>query len=155
MPGGTSGNGPGIRSSAAAATPGTAIGYGQASTIFSSFPTTFAGQSITSGTEVLARYTLRGDANLDRLVNVADFNILAANYNGANTQFTQGNFNFDATVNAGDFDALATEYGMQTAGDLEARRRGPLSGVAVPSPRSNLFSAEAIRDNQGASTLLG
>ena len=116
-------NGPGIRSSTAAATPGTAIGYGQASTIFSSFPTAFAGQSVTSGTEVLARYTLRGDANLDRLVNVADFNILAADCNGANTQFTQGNFNFDATVNAGDFNALATEYGMQTAGDWRSAAR--------------------------------
>src|SRR5262249_1173312 len=61
----------GITSSQAAAiaadngnTHKTALGYADASVLFSTFPQTFKGQSVDS-TSVLIRYTYRGDANLD------------------------------------------------------------------------------------------
>jgi hypothetical protein len=55
--GGTWG-GAGIRSSAAAAQPGTAIGYAEASDLFANFPATFAGEAVDATTVVL-RHTFR------------------------------------------------------------------------------------------------
>ncbi len=103
--------GNGITSSVAAATPGTAVGYAEASTLFSSFPATFAGQSVDSST-VLARYAFAGDADLNNSVSFDDLLVLAANYNQTGRSFTQGNFNGDAggNVNFDDLLLLAARY---------------------------------------------
>ena len=104
--------GPGITSSTAAATPGHAVGYGEASAVFTSFPATFAGQSV-DNTTVLLRYTRYGDANLDQQVNLQDFNRLAGNFGTSGTPlWTQGNFNFDNQVNLQDFNRLASNFGL-------------------------------------------
>jgi hypothetical protein len=108
---GWSGNG--ITSSIAAATAQRAVGYSEANAVFSSFPATFAGQSVDE-TAVLLRFTRYGDANLDQTVNLTDFNRLAANF-ATGTLWSQGNFNFDATVNLSDFNALAANFGQSVA----------------------------------------
>jgi hypothetical protein len=41
--------------------------------------TTFAGQTVDS-TAVLIKYTWSGDANLDGIANLADFNLMASNF---------------------------------------------------------------------------
>ena len=104
--------GAGITSSTAAATAGHAVGYGEASAVFSTFPATFAGQSV-DNTTVLLRYTRYGDANLDQQVNLQDFNRLAGNFGTSGTAlWTQGNFNFDNQVNLQDFNRLASNFGL-------------------------------------------
>ncbi|HSV13003.1 MAG TPA: hypothetical protein VLI90_01990 [Tepidisphaeraceae bacterium] len=71
------------------------------------------------------RFTVKGDANLDGLVNVGDLGALATNYGlSAGAVWSQGNFNNDAIVNVGDLGILATNYGMSLAG-------GPSAGGAV------------------------
>ena len=71
-------------------------------------------------------YTLLGDANLDGLVNAADFTILAANFNQPVTAWDQGDFNYDGLVNAADFTALAANFNQSvgsaavSAGDVAA-----------------------------------
>jgi hypothetical protein len=120
-------NGNGIRSSVAAATPGRALGYAEASALFGAFPVTFAGQSIDS-TTVIVRYTRYGDANLDRAVNLQDFNRLAGSF-GSGTLWSQGNFNYDAAVNLTDFNLLAGNFGESGGGD-EARLPGLPGGLA-------------------------
>ena len=60
-------------------------------------------------------FFLKGDANHDRRVNLADFNIMAANFGQSNRTFSQGDFNYDGTVNLGDFNLLASRFG-QTLG---------------------------------------
>jgi hypothetical protein len=102
-------NGNGIHSAAAAANPGRALGYAEASALFSSFPAIFAGQQV-DNTSVLVRYTRYGDASLDGQVNLADFNRLAAGF-GSGTLWSQGNFNYDNTVNLSDFNLLAANFG--------------------------------------------
>src|SRR4029077_2706921 len=74
-------SGPGIRSSAAggAGYPRTALGFAEASDLSNSFPFNFSGQSV-DGTAVIVRYTLYGDATLNRTVDTIDFNLLAANF---------------------------------------------------------------------------
>ena len=75
--------------------------------------------------QIEVAYTLLGDANLDGLVNAADFTILAANFNQPVTGWDQGDFNYDGLVNAADFTDLAANFnqsdsGAASAGDVAA-----------------------------------
>src|SRR5262249_9015523 len=83
-----------------------------------------------TGSDVLVRYTLTGDANLDGRVNALDFNALASNFGGSGSLWVDGDFNYDGKVNALDFNAVATNFG-QTLGTA------PLASV-VPEPASVL-----------------
>jgi hypothetical protein len=52
-----------------------------------------------------------GDANGDKMVDVGDLGILAANYGGSNKSWEQGDFNGDKLVDVGDLGILAANYG--------------------------------------------
>jgi hypothetical protein len=69
---------------------------------------------------------LPGDANFDGAVNLADFNILAANFGAADRFWYQGDFNGDGRVNLQDFNLLAGHFGQNNA----------TPGAAVPEPSS-------------------
>jgi hypothetical protein len=129
-------NGPGINSSSASSA-GTTLGYGEASMLYASFPATFAGQTIDS-TTILCRYTLAGDANLDRKVDTIDFNQLAANFGQSGRTFAQANFNYDAAVDTLDFNFLASHFGQNL---------WPAAGavsLAYPSISQELFAPVLI-----------
>jgi hypothetical protein len=53
-------------------------------------------------------FFLNGDANRDRQVNLADFNILPAHSGQSNRNFSQRDFNYDHFVNIHDFNRRAT-----------------------------------------------
>jgi hypothetical protein len=55
---------------------------------------------------------LPGDANGDDRVNLADFNILAANFGQTGRGVHTGDFNFDGVVNLSDFNLLASRFGQ-------------------------------------------
>jgi uncharacterized delta-60 repeat protein len=76
--------------------------------------TNAAGQPMPAD-HVLDFFFLQGDANHDRNVNLADFNILAANFGQSPRNFTQGDLNYDGTVSLNDFNILAARFGA-TAG---------------------------------------
>jgi hypothetical protein len=61
---------------------------------------------------VLEFHALGGDANRDKRVNLADFNILAANFGQSNRTFSQGDFSYDGVVNLADFNILASKFGV-------------------------------------------
>ena len=63
--------------------------------------------------QIEVKYTLAGDANLDGLVNSADFTILSANFNQPVTGWDQGDFNYDGLVNAADFTLLAANFNRE------------------------------------------
>jgi hypothetical protein len=107
-----------------------AVGFAPASAIFSTFPATFVGQSVTS-TAMLVRYTTVGDANLDNKTNALDFNALATNFGASGTEWFSGDFNYDGSVNSLDFNALATNFGQAVAS------AAPL-GATVPEPAGPL-----------------
>ena len=58
---------------------------------------------------------LRGDANGDGRVNLADFNVLAANFGQSNRNYTQGDFDYSGNVNLNDFNILASRFGQSVA----------------------------------------
>lgn len=104
-------NGPGIRSSRAAATPGFTLGYGESSEILSPSGGAFGGL-IVDGTAVLIRSTRYGDANLDGIVSLSDFDLLAGHFGQSNQPWNHGNFNYDSSVGLADFDLLAGQFGQ-------------------------------------------
>jgi hypothetical protein len=73
-----------------------------------------------SGTPMAADFVssfffLNGDANRDRRVNLADFNVLAANFGQSPRDFTQGDFDYSGNVNLSDFNILASRFGAMVA----------------------------------------
>jgi hypothetical protein len=109
---GGSWDGPGgIVSSAVSSIPRSTIGYAEAWDLFHSNHNTFAGQSV-DGTAVLLTFTLTGDADLDRQVNLNDFNRLASNFGSASGDWSRGDFNYDGNMNLDDFNLLAANFGQ-------------------------------------------
>jgi hypothetical protein len=125
-------NGQGISSSMATAT-GLAVGYAEASAIFSSFPATFTGQSV-DNTSVLVRFTRFGDADLNGVVNLLDFNRLAASFGSSGATWSGGDFNYDSTVNLLDFNLLAGNFGLSASPDGPTPQDWAALAAAVPEP---------------------
>jgi phosphoheptose isomerase len=75
-----------------------------------------------SADHVFAFHFVQGDADNDGIVNLSDFNTLAANFGQRPRTFSQGDFNYDGTVNLSDFNLLAARFGTLLAGD--GRERG-------------------------------
>lgn len=137
-------NGAGISSSDASTLErADAVGYAEASELFTSFPATFMGESVDS-TTLLMRYTLDGDANLDGSVNISDFSQLAANFNSAGG-WAKGNFNYDNIVNISDFAMLAANFNQSLPGDLPRAPRIPtVEQLRTTSP----FSSRLIQTGE-------
>jgi hypothetical protein len=118
-------NGAGINSSVAAGMGNTGVGVAEATDLFTVFPAPFAGTTV-DNTSVLVRYTLYGDADLNRSVNLDDFNRLASNFGASPRRWSQGDFTFDTLVNLDDFNRLASNFGLSVA------------PAATISPRTNI-----------------
>ncbi len=108
-------NGNGINSSTAAALTTTAIGFAEATDIFSAFPAIFSGQSI-DNTSIVMKYTFYGDADLSGGVNLNDFNRLAANFGATPRRWAHGNSDYDTDVDLNDFNRLAANFGSSGLG---------------------------------------
>ena len=87
-------------------------------------------------------FTLAGDANHDRTVDISDLGILATNWQGSGKTFAQGDFNYDGIVDISDLGILATSWQKTLAAPSQAvspvlrpvvPRRSPL---AVGPPQS-------------------
>jgi len=107
----------GIRSSLG--TSGTfAVGYGEASNVFGisgAGTATFQGQTV-DATSALVLFTLFGDADLSRRVDLNDFTRLAANFGFTGQLWTEGDFNYDGNVTLDDFTLLAANFGYNFVG---------------------------------------
>jgi autotransporter-associated beta strand protein len=137
-------NGIGINSTTAAndVTYETALGYAEASSLGVG---DFAGHPLVDPTEILIRYTLYGDANLDSIVNALDFNALASNFGlpGANL-WTQADFNYDGQVNSLDFDAIAMNFSSALPGSLPSGLVTSVTMSVVPEPITGFILASAL-----------
>jgi hypothetical protein len=102
-----------INSSLAASTTGASdgVGYGLGSQIA---PTSIGSFPIGAG-DILLRYTLDGDANLDHAVDTSDFNILAGNFAQSGRAFSQADFNYDGLADTLDFNLLSSNFGKAVA----------------------------------------
>lgn len=130
-------NGTGLTSSAARFDASKAVGYAEASAVFTSFPASYAGIMV-DDSSVLFRYTLYGDANLNRKVSIDDFSVQAANFNLSPRRWTDGNFNFDAGVTIADFAALASNFNLSLPFPAGLPSAAATAAAAVASPFSRL-----------------
>jgi hypothetical protein len=93
------------------------LGFAESSALFTTFPATFGGQQV-DNTSLLIGFTRFGDANLDGVVNLADFNRLAANFGIASgAAWSQGDFTYDGIINLADFNRLAANFGLSAGPD--------------------------------------
>ena len=77
-----------------------------------------------------------GDATVDLVVNLNDFNILAANFGQTDREWRTGDFTGDGIVNLDDFNRLAANFGMQISGpDVTAEDWSRLAAT-IPEPTS-------------------
>ena len=121
-------NGPGIISTAARTkTNGLLYGLGYADSADKGNPA-----GLSSG-QIEVKYTLLGDANLDGLVNAADFLILSVNFNEPVTGWDQGDFNYDGLVNAADFTDLAANFNQAASGASVASTAAVVAVPAAPT----------------------
>lgn len=126
--------GNGINSTSAAGTSTFAIGYAEATDLFTTFPATFAGRTI-DNTALLVRFTRYGDANLDKATNISDFALLAANFNASPTTWARGNFNYDQSTSIGDFSLLAANFNATAP-----RAASPFGGQRIEEELLELLS---------------
>ena len=98
----------------------------------------------TIGNHILIRPTRIGDLNLDGTVSIADFIILASNFNLTGTATWQdGDLNYDRSVTISDFIDLASNFNTSYGGevwpisDADAKMLSDFaqeSGASVPEP---------------------
>lgn len=123
-------DGVGIHSKLAVGNASFGIGYAESADVVPGV-TFFSGLQI-DGTTALARLTLLGDADLNRIVNISDFSRLAANF-GEPSEWFEGDFNYDGVTGIEDFALMAGNFNATF----------PLSRTAVPEPM-NAFIVAAI-----------
>lgn len=126
--------GAGIHSSTAAAAPGMnyAVGVAESAELG---VTSFLGQPF-AGDALLLRYTLEGDNNLDGTVGIADFSLLAANFNQPGGWF-DGDYDYDGATSIADFSKLAANFNLSAAESAGARP------AAVPEPGGLIAAVSA------------
>lgn len=89
-------------------------------------------------------FVLGGDANRDRTVNLADFNVLAANFGLSGALFSQGDFNYDGSVNLADFNILAAHFGQSLAPNAGASPAGVFAAAARVVDRDGGSAASIV-----------
>ncbi len=125
---------PGIGSSQVPA--GYGVGFAPGS-VGTAFDGPFAGMNF-DDTSVLIAVVRFGDGNLDGVVNLADFNALAANFGQSGRGWWEGDFDYNGIVNLNDFNRLAANFGLSASGSTVTPEDWAALGAAVPEPSAAL-----------------
>lgn len=91
-------------------------------------------------------FSLGGDANRDRTVDIGDFSVLAARFNQPGT-FTQGDFNYNGTTEIGDFSILASRFNstLPAPSSLPTIGGGAATGVRFEHSAAPMAKADPTR----------
>jgi len=110
-----------------------------------------AGQPVNT---VELRFTVMGDANLDRIVDINDAMRLQANYNTTGSPaWDRGNFNFDTTVDSNDALLMTRNYGVTATGSVEPATSSTSTALAATNAGSTVNSTtSSTGDDQQTST---
>lgn len=89
-------------------------------------------------------FSLAGDANRDRRVDITDFGILASNFNKPGTlRLGQGDFNYDARVDVADFALLAGNFNKSLPASTAAATTA--GSTAQASRGASVFARSAVQ----------
>jgi hypothetical protein len=107
------------------------IGYAEASSV-----ATFPGLTgFVDDSGVLLRLTRYGDASLDGVIDLSDFEALVRNFDRSGTTWSHGDFNYDGTVNLSDFNRLSANFGLSASGaDVTAADWAALAAAVGVQP---------------------
>jgi len=110
-------DGTGIVTSMADAAAGlTGVGIGKAADLLFLSPGAtgvWDGHTV-DATTVIVKYTYAGDANLDGLVDAADYGMIDNYYQFPGTSgYANGDFNFDGVIDAGDYGYIDNSFQLQ------------------------------------------
>ncbi|MGF1634938.1 MAG: S8 family serine peptidase [Phycisphaerae bacterium] len=95
----------------------------------------YGNQALMAEAFELPFFVMAGDADRDRSVSLADFNILASNFGRSDDPaFSEGDFNYDGMVGLEDFNILAGNFGKNL----------PAVSTFRTSPGESLFSTRPI-----------
>jgi hypothetical protein len=130
-----------IGSSTAAANAGHALGVelnndGTGKTL----TTSFDGQTVVN-TDVLVKYTLFGDADLNGVVNLADYLLTDSGFAVGASGWHNGDFNYDGVVNGDDYSLLDNSFNLQS--ELSAAVAAP-AALVEQRPASDDGSAAGM-----------
>jgi subtilisin-like proprotein convertase family protein len=89
----------------------------------------FTGYSL-SPTDILVKYTYRGDTNLDGLLDATDFNAVLSGLTNNLTGWQNGDVNYDDIVNATDWSLFLSAYANQGA----PFGNDPAPAASIPEP---------------------
>ena len=95
------------------------------SAIFSSFD----GVNVNDG-DVLVKYTYDGDADLNGVVNSADYIQIDNGFNNHLNGWYNGDFNYDGVINGDDYTLIDNAFNTQGSASLASVSAGPLAMVA-------------------------
>ncbi len=134
--------GTGINSSTAAGNPATlAVGYDDGNTDLG---------TAAAPNQILIKYTLAGDTNLDGLVNFNDLVVVVQNFNKAGTDWAHGNFAYGASTNFNDLVAVVQNFNKVltpagSSGDELGVTPAPLGlDAQLPEPGDLIFMASPL-----------
>ena len=77
-------------------------------------------------------------------MNLADFNVLAANFGLSGRTWETADFNRDGVVNLADFNVLAANFGLSAAGPELTPQDWRVLAAAVPEPGCALASSTML-----------
>src|SRR5665213_815856 len=103
---------------------------------------TFDGVSVTSA-DVIDRYTVAADANLDGVVNLTDYRILRNNLNKTGMTWATGDFNYNSTTDTADYSILQANYLGTIYGPNEARVLQPV-GQTIAASYDKVYTGPLI-----------
>jgi autotransporter-associated beta strand protein len=102
---------------------------------------TFDGQAVDANS-ILLKYTYYGDANLDGVVNGADYALIDNGYNLGLSGWGNGDFNYDGVINAADYALMDNAYNFQSGILSAGTSLGGLTPLApVPEPHTAVLLA--------------
>ena len=148
--------GPGITSSAAAATPSRtalAVELNSDGTLTGTLFSTFESQPVTN-TDVLVKFTFAGDVDLSGTINAADYLLIDNGYNsgGTKTGWRNGDFNYDGVINGDDYTLIDNAFNTQGSTSFATTTAGPAEMIAtdsvqiaqVPEPTISLIGLASL-----------
>jgi hypothetical protein len=106
----------------------------------------------TSSTDVLVKYTYYGDANLDGVVNGADYQQIDNGFGEHLTGWQNGDFNYDGVIDGSDFSLIDNAFNQLSATGASplATLAGKVEGIAQTATKSagKSSAASALGLNQ-------
>ena len=105
--------------------------------------TSFEGQTVLA-TDVLAKYTYYGDANLDGVVDASDYSRIDSGFVTGASGWSNGDFNYDGIINGSDYTLIDNAFNTQGVA---------LSAQVYASPTAEISTSSAVPEPATVSVL--